>query len=192
MAEGGIQTHAIEADSPVGKVLADSAPSIRVVDSAAAARDLVEADTKLRPDAPARTAPAVAHENGKHGSDQVANPGVLEKPGGLLRRWTDGEQRTEAHGQQRQCGSSPQPRAKGLVVAEFPRRAGTLLQSARIAIIPKRRDDKQEQKEQMLGQCPCGAMGHAVRSSANKYSGARGPCPQLLQHLAIDALIEGF
>jgi hypothetical protein len=62
MAEGGIQTHAIEADSPVGKVLADSAPSIRVVDSAAAARDLVEADTKLRPDAPARTAPAVAQK----------------------------------------------------------------------------------------------------------------------------------
>jgi hypothetical protein len=62
MAEGGMQTHAIEADSPVGKVLADSAPSIRVVDSAAAARDLVEADTKLRPDAPPRTAPAVAQK----------------------------------------------------------------------------------------------------------------------------------
>jgi GGDEF domain-containing protein len=49
MAEGGVQTHAIEADSPVGKVLADSAPSIRVVDSAAAARDLVEKDTTIRP-----------------------------------------------------------------------------------------------------------------------------------------------
>jgi hypothetical protein len=49
-------------NSPVGKVLADSAPSIRVVDSAAAARDLVEADTKLRPDAPARTDPAVAQK----------------------------------------------------------------------------------------------------------------------------------
>jgi hypothetical protein len=62
MAEGGIQTHAIEADSRVGKVPADFDPSIRVVDSAAAARDLVEADTKLRPDAPARTTPAVAQK----------------------------------------------------------------------------------------------------------------------------------
>jgi hypothetical protein len=62
LAEPGIQTHAIEADSPVGKVLADSAPSIRVVDSAAAARALVEGDTKLRPDAPACTAPAVAQK----------------------------------------------------------------------------------------------------------------------------------
>jgi hypothetical protein len=59
LAEPGIQTPAIKADSPVGKVLADSAPSIRVVDSAAAP---LEADTKLRPDAPARTAPAVAQK----------------------------------------------------------------------------------------------------------------------------------
>ena len=56
------RTAELAADSPVGKVLADSAPSIRVVDSAAAPRDLVEAATKLRPDAPARTAPAVAQK----------------------------------------------------------------------------------------------------------------------------------
>jgi hypothetical protein len=54
LAEGGVQTHAIEPDSPVGKVLTDSAPSIRVVDSAAAARDLIEGDTKVHPDAPVR------------------------------------------------------------------------------------------------------------------------------------------
>jgi hypothetical protein len=77
MAEGGVQTHAIEADSPVGKVLADSAPSIRVVDSTAAARDLVEADTKLRPDAQVAAVPSEvsqARTTGPTGNAAFINP----------------------------------------------------------------------------------------------------------------------
>jgi len=42
-------THAIDPDSPLGHVLIQPAPDIRVADSAAAARDLVEKDTVVHP-----------------------------------------------------------------------------------------------------------------------------------------------
>jgi PleD family two-component response regulator len=45
----GVETHAIEPTSPAGEVLAEHAPSVRVADSAAGARDLVEKDTTIRP-----------------------------------------------------------------------------------------------------------------------------------------------
>ena len=43
------QTILTSPTSPVGEVLQEQAPNVRVTDSAAAARDLVEADTKIRP-----------------------------------------------------------------------------------------------------------------------------------------------
>ena len=43
------QTILTDPTSPIGEVLQEQAPHVRVTDSAAAARDLLEADTKLRP-----------------------------------------------------------------------------------------------------------------------------------------------
>ena len=45
-------THAVDPSTPLGQVLAENAPSIRVADSAAAARDLLEKDTLIRPPQP--------------------------------------------------------------------------------------------------------------------------------------------
>jgi hypothetical protein len=44
-----VETRTVEPISPLGEVLQETAPSIRVADSAAAARDLIEKDTVLRP-----------------------------------------------------------------------------------------------------------------------------------------------
>lgn len=45
-------THAVDPSSPLGQVLAENAPDVRVADSAAAARDLIEKDTVAPPVAP--------------------------------------------------------------------------------------------------------------------------------------------
>jgi len=45
----GVETHAVEPSSPVGEVLQEHAPSVRVVDSSAAARELIEKETTIRP-----------------------------------------------------------------------------------------------------------------------------------------------
>jgi hypothetical protein len=63
-------THAIDPDSPLGHVLVQPAPDVRVADSAAGARDLVEKDTVVQP----VTESAQARVTGPNNTAALFNP----------------------------------------------------------------------------------------------------------------------
>jgi hypothetical protein len=65
-------THAIDPDSSLGKLLAEPAPNVRVTDSAATARDLIEKDTIAKPNEAAPD--AQARVTGPSGTAAFVNP----------------------------------------------------------------------------------------------------------------------
>jgi hypothetical protein len=65
-------THAIDPDSSLGKLLAEPAPNVRVTDSAAGARELIEKDTIAKPNEAAPD--AQARVTGPSGTAAFVNP----------------------------------------------------------------------------------------------------------------------
>jgi hypothetical protein len=69
-----VETRTVEPTSPLGEVLQETAPSVRVADSAAAARDLIEKDTVVHPVAEATQESAQARVTGPRDTAPLINP----------------------------------------------------------------------------------------------------------------------